>query len=531
MDLQVSAKTRLQEIETDVDVEVKRRCLLAKELEAAGDYEAARAELSDRWHRVGERPQLTGLSEVTQAELLLRAGTLSGWIGSAQQIEGAQEFAKDLISESTRKFERLGFSERVAEAQIDLAVCYWREGGLDEARVTLMEVLSRLGEQKSETRLRALVNLSLLERVAGRFREALQIQTKVAPLFAESSNHALRGNFHNVYAQVLKELGLAEHREDYIDRALVEFSAAGYHFEQAGHARFQARIENNLGSLFGSIGRFNEAHEHLDNARSLFVKLKDKGAVAHVDETRAKTLLGEGRNAEAIEMVANSVRGFEEGDEHSALAEALTTQAIAYARLQRPDLALNSFRRAMQVAEVAGDSTARGLASLAAVEELSSPLTGSELEHFYRQAELLLPVSQNPGVQIRLGECARKILDAANQRTTSNPGETTGGPLLENATPSQSRNGEKIVPAGSQIENPEQSQPSLPCSLEEEVLRYEGTIIQRALESSGGSVTRAARLLGTTHQGLAFILNGRQRSLLSARKPVKPRRKSIIRYH
>jgi hypothetical protein len=51
------------------------------------------------------------------------------------------------------------------------------------------------------------------------------------------------------------------------------------------------------------------------------------------------------------------------------------------------------------------------------------------------------------------------------------------------------------------------------------------------LDKSGGSVTRAARMLGITHQGLAFILNGRHKSLLSARKPAKPRRRSIIRYH
>jgi hypothetical protein len=68
-------------------------------------------------------------------------------------------------------------------------------------------------------------------------------------------------------------------------------------------------------------------------------------------------------------------------------------------------------------------------------------------------------------------------------------------------------------------------------SLEEKVLRYEGELIKRALLVSDGSVTRAARLLGVTHQGLAFILNGRQKNLLPSRKPAKRRRRSIIRYH
>ena len=68
-------------------------------------------------------------------------------------------------------------------------------------------------------------------------------------------------------------------------------------------------------------------------------------------------------------------------------------------------------------------------------------------------------------------------------------------------------------------------------SLDAEVLRYEGSLIRKALEDSGGSVTRAARLLGVTHQGLAFILNGRHSDLLSIRTPVKKRRRSIIRNH
>ena len=49
-------------------------------------------------------------------------------------------------------------------------------------------------------------------------------------------------------------------------------------------------------------------------------------------------------------------------------------------------------------------------------------------------------------------------------------------------------------------------------SLEEQVLLYEGQLIRQALEASDGSVTRAARMLGVTHQGLAFILNGRHKS-------------------
>lgn len=67
------------------------------------------------------------------------------------------------------------------------------------------------------------------------------------------------------------------------------------------------------------------------------------------------------------------------------------------------------------------------------------------------------------------------------------------------------------------------------CSLSEEVRRYEGNLIKMALDASQGHITRAARLLGTTHQGLAYILLGRHKELLSARTPVRQRRRSIVR--
>jgi transcriptional regulator with PAS, ATPase and Fis domain len=66
------------------------------------------------------------------------------------------------------------------------------------------------------------------------------------------------------------------------------------------------------------------------------------------------------------------------------------------------------------------------------------------------------------------------------------------------------------------------------CSLEEEVLRYEASLIRLALEQARGSVTRAARLLGITHQRLSSMLQGRHKDLLSAKKPAQRRKRSLF---
>src|SRR5690242_7929722 len=96
-------------------------CELAKGLEEAGEFEQAAETLNPFWLGLLNRPDTGGLEPRAKAELLLRSGTLTGWLGSAKQVSGAQEIAKDLISESATVFENLGLIEKVAEARVDLA--------------------------------------------------------------------------------------------------------------------------------------------------------------------------------------------------------------------------------------------------------------------------------------------------------------------------------------------------------------------------------------------------------------------------
>ncbi len=494
-------------------------CARAKELEEAGEFEDAREAISEFWQRIGDRPLVEGLDEIARAEVLLRAGALSGWIGSAGQLSGAQEIAKDLISESAGAFEKLGLIERVAEARIDLAICYWREGSFDEARITLDDALLRLGDLDSEQRLRAFLNKAIVEEVSNRHREALRLHREAAPLFEASRNHALKGKFHNAYALVLKNLGLAEHRDDYLDLALIEFSAASFHFEQASHKRFQGVVENNLGFLFVHLGRFQDAQEHLSRARAVAVALKDQGLVAQFDDTRARAFFAQGQFSKAETIARSSVKALEEGDQLSMLAEALTTHGVALARLGHFSKARATLEKAIRTAHNAGDPESGGVAALSMAEELAKHLPLTDLRAYYRMAESELADSQRAEIQNRLGKCARLILAT---ESLSAPGN---GSVAARSNGSGGNDSQLAHDLTSPSDTP------VNASLEEQVLHYEGNLIKQALEASDGSVTRAARILGVTHQGLAFILNGRHKSLLAARKPVKRRRRSIIRFH
>ena len=471
------------------------RCKLAKQLEEAGNYEAAREAMGELWQRVGERPELERLDHETAAEVLLRAGALTGWIGSTRQIEGSQEAAKDLITESISIFSSLANTEKLSAAQTDLAYCYWREGALDEARVILQEALVRLAYSESETRAVALLRSAIVEGSAQRFHDALRFYTEATPLFEKSNDPIVKGKFHLCFGTLLKKLGEAEQCPDYIDRALIEFTAASFHFEQGGDPRHEACVENNLGFLFCTIGKWAEAHEHLDRAQALFTSLKDKVHLAQVDETRARVMLAEGRIVDAEKLLSIAVRALENGGEQSLLGEALRTQGIARARLRHLDKAQITLQRAIEVAEQAGDVEGAGLATLLMIELLGHHLSNDDLTATVDHAWELLKNTQDMSTLKRLINCTRRVL------------------LLIHRSPR--------FPGSVDWTN---------FSFKDEVQRYEAHFIRLALQDSGGKVTQAAQLLGLPgHQNLLCMLDTRHKNLLTARLP-KRSRKSIIRH-
>lgn len=477
------------------DERARLRCQFAKQLEEAGNYEAAREIMGDLWQGVGHRPIVQALDDRTGAEVLLRAGVLTGWIGGCKQIEEAQEDAKNLISESISRFVRLHDMKKVAEAQMELGYCYSRQGALDEARVWLRESLDHLpaneGDEVNEVRAVALLRLAMVENFAKRHNDALRMYIEAAPLFDKSINHAIKGRFHLGFGFVLRNLGTAERRDDYIDQALIEYAAACYHFEQIGHTRYQGYVENNLGFLFGTLKKFTEAHEHLDRAQALFTTLKDKTHIAQVDDTRAKVLLEEGRTGEAEKFARSAVRILKEDDQQALFAEALTTHGIALAQLGNHQQARITLQSAVEVAQGAGYTEGAGLAALSIIEELGEHLNPDDLSLTYQRAADLLTASRNMGTHARLSACANRVLCLIG-----------------------------ALPGPSTWEN---------FSLKEAVRRYEGRIIERALRDANGIVTRAAHMLGFRHHtSLINRLNSRHRELLSARTPIEPRKRSII---
>ena len=473
------------------DQKVALRCDLAKYLEQCWNFEAAEEAMGQLWQCLGERPVLDGLTEQSKALVLLRAGALTGWLGSAKHVHGAQKLAKHLITESIGIFESIGRPQSVAEAQIDLAYCYWREGALEDARAMLQRALAGTTNLDDEMRVIGMLRSAAVEKSAKRPHDALHLLNVGAAFSERIDSDVIKGKVHNQLGLMLKYLGHTELRRDYLEQAMSEFTSAIFYFNRARLPRHQARAENNLGLLYGSIGLFAHSHQHLDRAHAIYTQVGDTLFLAQTDDSRARVLLKEGRLQEAEELIKDAERVLEECGEQSLMADALALHGVVLTRMQDYEQAHATLERAAEVAAQAGDPERAGLATLTLVEQLGYRLSSTQLCAAIECAGSFLETTSDLTAIRRLERVSRQAL------------------LLSQAYPGR----------------PDWST----FNLKEVQLRNECRYVEQALEDADGSVTKAAELLGlASHQSLLFMLNGRLKNLVSSRTPIKRRRRSIM---
>jgi tetratricopeptide (TPR) repeat protein len=469
------------------NAEASLRCQTSLELRDRSEYDAARDVMAPLWSGIGHRPKTEGLHPTVIPEVLLCAGILTGWLGSRNEIKEADDYARDLITESITLYEALGDTKKVAEARTELASCYWRAGANDEARILFSTALERLTTE-GNTRANALLGLSVVEWSASRYDESWRILTSNATLFRKITNHTLKGFYHNQSAMTLRALATERKRNDYFQRAIKHYEEADYHFTLARNTVYRAHVKNNVGYLLFKLSRFRKAHEYLDHARRLLVTVRDKVRVGQVDDTRAQVFIAQHKYAEAEATARSAVSSFRKAGRECFLAEALVTHGIALARLTKTVRAQTVLQEAVEVAHRVGALNQAGIAALTLIEEIEQLPLELLLSAYDKASEWLAEV-QSAGLLTRLNQAARKVI--ARLRSEKR---------LEGAD---------VLFKG--------------LYFPDEVLKFERGLIRTALAEVNGSVTYAASLLGISYQRLARIIEKRHPDLLKERSPVRRR--------
>ena len=465
------------------------KCEKALELRDKADYTGALEVMCPLWNGLGAHPDIEGLHPTVAAEVLLCTGILTGWLGGRDEIKDANEWARDLLTESITYYESFQDAIRIAVVHTELGYCYWRAGALEEARIWFTEALERLPTE-GNTRANALFGLSVVEWSASRFKESLRILTENAPLFKKINNHALKGVYHMQVGMALRNLATAENRKTEFDRVLWEYAEADKHFKAAQNRVFRAFNLNNISYVLRDQSRFQEAHKYLDQARQLTVRARDSVKTAQMDESRAQLFIVEGNYTEAESTARRAVKTFKKSGHQFFLAEALTTHGIALARLGNKERAQFTLQQAIEIAHQAGSLNRAGIAALTMIEEIHA-LSADMLSSAYEQASEWLEEAQSHALLLRFKAAGNKLASRLRTDTKINPTET----LLTRR------------------------------KCKDELLQIEESRIRNALAEAKGSVTGAASLIGVTYPGLIYIINHRHPHLLEKRSPVRPRKR------
>ncbi len=382
----------------------------AKQLIDSGQFEAAASALENYWNGVGGRPAVESVPEPLKYELILLCGVLTGWLGSARQIEGSQETAKDLISEASDHFDELGLDGLWAESRGELALCYWREGAFGEARIILQDALDRLADDEFRIKAQLLLRLVNVEISTYNYQNADALLKQASRLIGRIDSPLLCGKVYFHHALVMRRLAEEDDRRELLDDSLKYYLISKKYYRKAGHLLYEAMVDNNLGYLLCEMREFGRSHEHLEKALKYFSAVKDNARISLVYDNKARVLLAENKTDEAERDASLAVSLIRQGDEQSSLAEYLTT--LGHIRAVRGDHenAKKNLLEAYTAASRVGDTENGGLALLTLIEDFYETGNRDELNEYYLLAHDVLSRATQKSIINRLNRAARLLL-------------------------------------------------------------------------------------------------------------------------
>ncbi|HKU76194.1 MAG TPA: winged helix-turn-helix domain-containing protein [Pyrinomonadaceae bacterium] len=389
------------------DEEVQILCLIAQEQIKVGNFEAACLVLQN-WYTLGQWPILDRLRPHSCADLLFTVGWLAGSLASTRQVPKAQKHAEELLNGAIGIWEQLGLKRQSAQGQIELGLCYWREGLFDLARNSLQVALKELGEEDGELKTRGLINLAMNEIFAGRLHDALAYLNEAAP-FVDQAGPSLEAPYNSILGLTFKELAITENRNEYFERGLEHYRKALYQLEAIGNYLYVAFVENNYGNLLMALKQLEKAESHIKRAGKLYERHSDKVYRAQFDDTQARFYIAAKQFDLAKQAITESLGTLEESGEEAWLVESLTTQGVLLCRVGRHRQAKRVLQRAYQIAERSGNREGAERALLILIEEMHDQLEDDERLELRAALDRLFVDPLQTSAKERRRKCLRLI--------------------------------------------------------------------------------------------------------------------------
>jgi AraC-like DNA-binding protein len=370
----------------------------AKQHESVGRYDDAAKILSKYWKNTKQRPDILELNKAEQSEILLRCGSLAGYIGSCHQKKDAQELAQTLLVEASKIFLLLLDYEKLAECETYSALTYWRMGQLDEATSWISSAFQHDLDKKCEVRLHTHVVDGMILFREGEYPELVNKCKMLEPLFRNSDFLVLEGSYNGNYAYGLMELGDK-------NEALGRFDLAKQLYTKTKHYLYLALLENNLAIFYKDEGLFAEAHDFAESARGNFKKLGDKTREGYSIDTQAQIYLAEGKYKEALKCANEAIAILQKGENYLYLENSLQTKSHIQLHLKDYSGLMETTSEVIRIVNLFGDKPDKQISTVKEtissnfhkswkVEELAETinLSKSRFKELFKQKTQLSPI-------------------------------------------------------------------------------------------------------------------------------------------
>ncbi len=326
---------------TKKDIEVLAKDLL--NLEKKGEYVEALGKLKDLWNPEKQEPVLEGLDIDAAAEILLRCGSLVGFLGHLNQTPESQERSKNLLTKARARFLETGDKRKLAECETYLALSYSRTGEYREALNWCDESLSREIEESGFVRSFSIVAKSLILAISGKHDDALDFCFAHEQEVDRSEDEFILGCFNGNFGIALKNRGRTL-------EAIDKFENSRAYHKQSGHMIYLGSVENDLALVYKKEGRFGEAQNAIECAVNTFEILGDKARMGASLDTKAQIFLDAGNYKEALVQSEESIKILKEGESTAFLADAYFTRAKTLVLMDDVASATLSLYKAMELA-------------------------------------------------------------------------------------------------------------------------------------------------------------------------------------
>jgi tetratricopeptide (TPR) repeat protein len=288
-------------------------------LEKSGRYEESLSELEDIWEDRSAFPKVEDFEPRLAAEIVLRCGSLIGFLGHIKQIPNSQEKSKNLLTEARNRFLEIYDIEKIAECENYLALAYWRTGELIEAETWIQESLTHTLPNSSGVKMHSIIIKCLISLSLGKDAENIRMLGNYKKDFLTYADNCLKGDFYNHYGLALKNLGETP-------EALVCLEKARHYHRKSKHQIYLGTVENNLAQLYKAEKNFTKAHQAVDNALNIYQQIKDKTRSGSSLDTKAQIYFAEKKFDQALEMIERSIEILEHSENVAYLIESYLTK-------------------------------------------------------------------------------------------------------------------------------------------------------------------------------------------------------------